>query len=160
MSSAMNNNTSNSGLQQALELAQARRDAAAQALASSRQAWLAGQVQLDQLKSYSQESGGRWSTRSGSCTPDLMRHHYQFMERLNHAISLQSRIIAEQGESIAREAAALREAEGRLESLRQLCLARRREWQRAQDLREQKLSDERATLRRARVTDTVNAELR
>ncbi|MEO8248556.1 MAG: flagellar export protein FliJ [Burkholderiales bacterium] len=139
-----------SGLQVALELAQDRRDASAQVLAQARQGWLAAQVQLEQLESYAQESGARWSTRSGSCTPDLMRHHYQFMERLTHAIGLQTGMVAEQQRKVVREASVLREAEGRLESLRQLCFARERELKQALDRREQKQTDEYAALRHRR----------
>lgn len=138
------------GLDVAVDLALSRRDAAAQVLANARQAWVAAQVQQDQLESYAQECVTRWSQRATGCTPDLMRHHYQFMERLHHAIALQSGIIADQERNVQREAVKLREAEGRLESLRQLLSVRQREMQVALGRREQKQSDEMAALQHRR----------
>ena len=138
------------GLDVAVDLALSRRDAAAQVLANARQAWVAAQVQQDQLESYAQECVTRWSQRANGCTPDLMRHHYQFMERLHHAIALQSGIIADQERNVQREAVKLREAEGRLESLRQLLSVRQREMQVALGRREQKQSDEMAALQHRR----------
>ena len=138
------------GLQVAMELAQTRRDAAVQALEKARQNWLSARMQLGQLESYARESGARWSTRSGSCTPELMRHHYQFMERLTHAIALQTGIVAEHQRKVAREAGVLRETETRLESLWQLCFARQREQQQLQGRREQKQTDEYAAHRHRR----------
>jgi len=132
------------GLQIAADLALARRDAASQVLAQARQAWLGAQAQLDQLESYAQECTARWATQSLNCTPEIMRHHYQFMARLDHAIGLQIGIAGEHGARMEREAVALRVAEARLESLRQLVLAREREQRVLLGRREQKTCDEQA----------------
>lgn len=130
------------GLQVAADLAKARRDALAQLLAQARQQWIAAQMQLDQLESYAQECTTRWATQSLKCTPELMRHHYQFMERLTHAITLQRGAVADQFNAMARIAAALRDAEARLQSLRELVAIRQREQQQAQSRRDQKYVDE------------------
>ncbi len=132
------------GLQIAADLALAGRDAATQALAQARQVWRAAKVQLDQLESYAQECTTRWATQSLQCTPEIMRHHYQFMARLDHAIGLQIGIAGEYGARVEREAVALRAAEARLESLRQLVLAREREQRVLLGRREQKSCDEQA----------------
>jgi flagellar protein FliJ len=145
------------GLQVALDLALGKRDAAAQVLAQVRQAWLAAQVQLDQLESYAQETTTRWGIAAARCTPELMRHHYQFMERLTHAIGLQTGIVTEHGRAVGRHAEALREAERKLEGLRQLHAARRREWQQLQDRRDQKLSDEHAAMQYCRTAASQSA---
>ncbi|KPU93912.1 hypothetical protein APR50_38260 [Variovorax paradoxus] len=139
-----------SGLEIAADMARDRRDAAVQVLAQARQKWLAGQVQLDQLESYAQECTARWATRSLNCTPELMRHHYQFMERLDHAIALQTGIVRELGQGVERAAVPVREAEARLESLRQLVQARERELQLQADRRAQKQTDEQAALQHRR----------
>lgn len=138
------------GLQVALALAAARRDEAARLLAQTREQWNAARLQLDQLESYAAECTDRWSARSTGCTPELLRHHYQFMERLVHAIGLQNGIARERERDASRDAALLRNAEGRLESLRQLCLMREREHARLQGRREQKQSDEQAALAQRR----------
>ncbi|RZM03918.1 MAG: flagellar export protein FliJ [Variovorax sp.] len=134
------------GLKVALDLATTRRDAAARALAQVRQQWLAAQIQLDQLESYAQESLARWTVQSALCTPELMRHHYQFMDRLGHAITLQTHMLREHGQSVEHHAVTLREAEARVESLRQLIDARQQDAQRLAARRDQKVSDEQASM--------------
>ena len=74
-------------LAMAAQMAKARRDAVAQQLAVARQAWVAAQLQLDQLEGYAQETTARWGASEARHAPEIMRHHYQFMERLDHAIS-------------------------------------------------------------------------
>ncbi|VWX60300.1 Flagellar export protein FliJ [Burkholderiales bacterium 8X] len=138
------------GLQIAADLALSQRDAAAQVLASARQTWLQAQVQLDQLESYAQECTNRWTVQSGSCTPELMRHHYAFMARLEHAIGLQLHIVGEHGQRVEREALKLRDAEVRLEGLRQLVASREREREQLLARREQKMTDEQAALQHRR----------
>jgi len=139
------------GLQVAVDLALGQRDAAAQLLAQARQAWMAAQLQLDQLESYAQETTARWSAQLARSTPELMRHHYQFMQRLSHAIGLQTGIVAEHARAVSGGATALREAECRLESLRQVHAARERELQLALARREQKQTDEQAALQYRRL---------
>ena len=138
--------TAMNGLQVAVDLAQGKRDAAAQLLAQARQTWIAAQVQLDQLENYAQETTARWGTQLASCTPELLRHHYQFMDRLSHAIGLQTGIVGEHARTVGLCAAALREAERKLESLRQLHAERERERRMTLARREQKQSDEQAAL--------------
>jgi len=129
-------------LRMAVDLSLERRDAIALQLAQTRQHWTNAQLQLDQLESYADETTRRWTGQLTSCTPELMRHHYQFMERLTHAITLQRSVVADQYNAMARVAAVLREAEARLQSLRELVAIRQREQQHQQDRREQKSTDE------------------
>jgi flagellar FliJ protein len=134
------------GLELALSQALDRRDAVAQVVAHARQAWINARAQLDQLDSYASECTDRWAEKQSGCIPEIMRHHYQFMARLTHAIGLQTGIVADHAHGVERQTAALREAEARLESLRQLTAARTRGLQQALDRREQKQSDEFAAL--------------
>ncbi|MEJ8825679.1 flagellar export protein FliJ [Variovorax humicola] len=140
-----------SALQTAVQLATRDRDAAAQRLALARQGWIAAQVQLDQLESYAQETQSRWRTQSTRTSPEIMAHHYQFMERLTHATQLQSGVVAQQAATVKLMADRLRAAETRRESLRQLHATRESEQRRALDRREQKASDERAALQYRRL---------
>ncbi len=141
--------TSN-GLQIALELARTRRDDAAQALAETRARSAAARLQLEQLDHYRTECGDRWSERSARCTPDLLQHHYQFMDRLTHAIGLQTGVVAQHERNVLQVAGQLRDAEGRVQSLQQLWQTRSRERAQAEGRREQKQNDEQAALVHAR----------
>ena len=102
---------------------------------------------MEQLENYAAEMQQRWgATEGASLKPEVMVHHRQFMERLEHAINLQTRVIADQ--SIRLEAAqkALMAAELRLTSLNKVVETRRRDMELAQMRREQKQTDERAAL--------------
>ena len=145
--------TGMNGLEAALDLTATKRDIASQRVVQARQLWLNAQVQLDQLESYAQERTMRWAVQSAHCTPQLMHHHYHFMERLDHAIGLQKGIGAEHGRNMEREANVLREVETRLESLRQLVSMRRSEQRLAQMRGEQKLTDEQAALQYRRIAE-------
>ena len=138
------------GLQIALELARTRRDDAAQALAETRTRSAAARLQLEQLDHYRTECSDRWSERCTSCTPDLLQHHYQFMDRLTHAIGLQTHVVGQHESAVLRAAALLREAEGRVQSLQQLWQTRETERARVERRREQKENDEQAALVHAR----------
>jgi flagellar FliJ protein len=142
------------GMALAIELATGKRDALAQRLGQVRQQWVGAQLQLDQLESYAQETTARWGAQPGRCAPEIMRHHYQFMERLVHAIRLQTGVVAEHAGNVSREAQGVREAEARLEALRQLHAQRERELLLARLRREQKQSDELAATQRRRPRDS------
>lgn len=147
-----------SDLQLAVDFSLDQRDAAAQRLAQARQVWIAAQMQLDQLETYANETTTRWTQQLTSCTPELMRHHYQFMDRLMHAINLQRGIVGEHEATLSRLAQTLRHAEARLESLRQLKAERVREHQMVLDRRDQKQSDEMASQQYRRLSLARAAE--
>ena len=131
----------------AIEMAVRKRDDARQALRERQHAFDAAKSQMDQLESYAAEMQQRWgATEGASLKPEVMVHHRQFMARLEHAINLQTRVIADQ--SIRLEAAqkALMAAELRLTSLNKVVETRRRDMELAQMRREQKQTDERAAL--------------
>ena len=131
----------------AIEMAVRKRDDARQALRERQHAFDATKSQMEQLENYAAEMQQRWgATEGASLKPEVMVHHRQFMERLEHAINLQTRVIADQ--SIRLEAAqkALMAAELRLTSLNKVVETRRRDLELAQMRREQKQTDERAAL--------------
>lgn len=131
----------------AIEMAVRKRDDARQALRERQHAFDAAKSQMEQLENYAAEMQQRWgATEGASLKPEVMVHHRQFMERLEHAINLQTRVIADQ--SIRLEAAqkALMAAELRLTSLNKVVETRRRDIELAQMRREQKQTDERAAL--------------
>lgn len=140
-----------SALQTAVSLATSDRDAAVRRLALARQVWIAAQEQLDQLETYAQETQTRWQVQSARVTPEIMVHHYQFMERLTHAIALQESAVAQQVNQVALMADRMRVAETRRESLVQLHAKREAEQRRTTDRREQQVSDEQAALQYRRL---------
>ncbi|HEY4665327.1 MAG TPA: flagellar export protein FliJ [Comamonas sp.] len=131
----------------AIEMAVRKRDEARQALRERQRAYDAAKSQMDQLESYALEMQQRWGASEGAAMkPEVMFHHRQFMDRLQHAIDVQTKVIADQ--SIRLEAAqkALMAAELRLSSLNKVVETRRRDMALAQMRREQKQTDERAAL--------------
>ena len=131
----------------AIEMAVRKRDDARQALRERQHAFDAAKSQMERLENYAAEMQQRWgATEGASLKPEVMVHHRQFMERLEHALNLQTRVVADQ--SIRLEAAqkALMAAELRLTSLNKVVETRRRDMELAQMRREQKQTDERAAL--------------
>jgi len=131
----------------AVELAERQRDEARQALQDARSARQAAQQQLDQIESYAQETQNRWGLRADTAVkPEVMYHHYQFMDRLAHASGLQSSVVGDQAGRVDAAAQVLLQAELRVTSLKKVVEKRRREMEHLQSRRDQKQTDERAAL--------------
>ena len=131
----------------AIEMALRKRDEARNVLQERQRAHDAAQSQMEQLQSYAAEMQQRWGASEGAeMKQEVMFHHSQFMARLQHAIDLQTKVMADQ--SIRLEAAqkGLMAAELRLSSLNKVVETRRRDMALAQMRREQKQTDERAAL--------------
>ena len=139
------------GLELAIDMSQRKRDACAQALAAAQRQVQTGQQQLQQLQSYAQDTDTRWTqSRSVLLSAELVRHHYQFMERLQHAIGMQDGVIANllRQENSCR--AALVQAETRVAGLKQVLAKRKQVLVAAEQRREQGRMDEMAALVYAR----------
>ncbi|GAB3364409.1 MULTISPECIES: flagellar export protein FliJ [Giesbergeria] len=135
------------GLMVAVEAAGRQRDDARRLLQNARNAQMAAQGQMDQLQAYANETEGRWGMRANvSMAPEVMYHHYQFMDRLGHAIGLQTTVVQDHERRVAQAQQVLLQAELRLSSLQKLTDKRRQEIEQAQARREQKQTDERAAL--------------
>jgi flagellar FliJ protein len=80
----------------AIDAASRKRDEARQAVQERQRAQQAAQAQMDQLQNYVQEMQARWGVQENqSVQPEVMFHQYQFMDRLQHAIGLQTRVLAD-----------------------------------------------------------------
>lgn len=132
----------------AIELAERRRDEAAQLLGQAQQRRVAAEQQLAQLTGYAEETEARWEQRV-SALPELMQHHHRFMARLDEAIALQRRAVAEQLRREEQARQALLQAELRVATLRQLVKRKQDELALAQNRREQRQTDEMAAIRHA-----------
>lgn len=139
--------TSLNALMVAIEAAVRKRDAARQTVQERQGALQAAQAQLDQLQGYDREMQGRWGAHETQLVqPEVMFHQYQFMDRLQHAIGLQTKVV--QDLSIRLEAAqqALLAAELRVSSLNKVVEVRKRDMALSQMRREQKETDDRAAI--------------
>lgn len=129
----------------AVDLAARKRDAAIQDLAQSEQAMAAAQGQMDQLEGYAKETETRWTVHGQiSTTPELMRHHYQFMDRLSHAMVLQQHVLRDRATRVEASRAGVLQAELRLASLKKVSERKREALSREQGRREQRETDETA----------------
>lgn len=129
----------------AVEMAERKRDQARQALQDVKQARQAAQEQLNQLENYAQETQNRWGMRANATVqPQVMFHHYQFMDRLSHAIGLQTGVVGDHSLRVENATRVLLETELRLAALKKVVEKRRRDLEALQMRREQKQTDERA----------------
>ena len=131
----------------AIELATRKRDEARQLLRQRQQSLAAAQEQMQQLQSYQAEMQQRWGAHEGAqLKPEAMYHHHPFMQPLQHAIELQTKVLRDQELRLQAAQQALMNTELRLTSLQKVVQMRRKDMALAQQRREQKQTDERAAL--------------
>lgn len=127
----------------AIDLAAAQRDQALKQLQATHKAQAFAQGQMDQLQQYANETDQRWmQSAQRSTTPELLHHQYQFMGRLNQAITLQSDALANSARRVELAQQALVQAELRLAALKQVLQQRELAHQALMQRREQKQMDE------------------
>ncbi|GAA6121322.1 flagellar export protein FliJ [Acidovorax sp. FG27] len=143
----------------AVEMAERQRDAARQAVQDVERARHAARQQLDQLEGYAAETQGRWGfSADAAIKPEVMYHHYQFMDRLSHAIGMQGGVIEGHAGRAQAAAQALLQAELRLASLKKVLEKRQRDIDLVQARREQKETDERAAIQSARAENRPSGQ--
>lgn len=131
----------------AIDAAVRKRDAARTGLQERQRAQQAAQAQMEQLQTYVQEMEARWGAQDGlAVQPEVMHHQYQFMDRLQHAISLQTSVLVDVRIRLEAAQQALLAAELRVSSLHKVVEVRKRDMALVQMRREQKETDERAAL--------------
>ena len=131
----------------AVEVASRKRDDARKVLQDTLAAEQAARAQLDQLEDYARETESRWGVKADTAMqPEVMYHHYQFMNRLGHAASIQNGVVGDQSARVQAAQRALLDAELRLASLRKVVEKRRNDFALQQQRRDQKQTDERAAL--------------
>ena len=131
----------------AVEVASRKRDEARRLLQDAQGAQQAAQDQLNQLQGYARETEGRWGMRADAAVqPEVMFHHYQFMDRLGHAVGLQTGVVSDHASRVQDATRTLLDAELRLARLRQVVEKRQHDHERQQMRREQKQTDERASI--------------
>ena len=139
----------------AIDLAARQRDALARKHEQAHRHLDHAQHQLAQLKGYAAETDNRWGNgQSGNLSAEMLRHHYQFRDRLQHAADLQVNAVAQS--QAQRDAAhqALMHAEYRLAGLRQVLTRRRAAENLVEQRREQRTMDEFAAQRHRQQVQT------
>lgn len=144
----------------AVNVAGGKRDAASQAVGHAQQRYIAARDQLNQLETYAKETEDRWMKQAQTCAlPELMHHHYQFMERLEQAKQMQQGMLAEEARRVDAAKKQLADAEIRLATLKQVCRKKQLDADRAQSRREQKQTDEFAAQRFGKSMDQQFGEV-
>ena len=136
-----------SALAVAVEAASRKRDDARRVLQDTLAAQQAARSQLDQLEDYARETQARWGMKADTAVkPEVMFHHYHFMDRLGYAAGVQTGVVGDHASRVEAARSALLEAELRLASLKKVVEKRRLDLERAEMRRDQKQTDERAAL--------------
>ena len=143
--------TNLSGIQLAIELATKQRDICQKRLAMLERHSVAAQAQMEQLQSYAADKDAGWiEAAPGLFSGELIRHHYQFMGRLQQAVEMQTEVLGQANGQVSEARTALVNAEIRLEGLNRILKLRVC----AEDLllkrREQKQTDDFASQQYAR----------
>lgn len=127
----------------AIDVATQKRDQAGKYLGQLQRALLFAQDQKNQLESYAVDAEAKWTAVAQvSATAELMRHHYQFMERLYHAIDLQKGVLKDQEQQVENARKQLLHAEFRLAGLKRVLERKKAEQAVVQTRREQRQTDE------------------
>jgi flagellar FliJ protein len=131
----------------AIDLATRQRDDAAKVVASVRRTLAFAKDQMAQLEGYAADTDARWvGARDAVLSAELIRHHYQFVERLQQAIRMQTGAIADTQSQVELANRGLLHAEFRLAGLNQVLEARRSAMARTQKRRDQRVTDEFAAM--------------
>ena len=135
----------------ARQLAESRRDEAANQVAQVLREQAFAQSQMAQLQGYADETDARWqaSAQQGAA-PEMLRHHYQFMGRLSQAIELQQHTLARMQERVDAVRQALVQAEVYLSGLDVLIKKRQAQVAAQMQRRDQKQMDEFAAMQTQR----------
>jgi flagellar FliJ protein len=134
-------------LELAIEQATQARDAQARRSAQAQRGLEHGSGQLSQLQNYSADTDARWiGGHAVNLSVELIKHHYQFMDRLQNAITLQQDVITKLERQALSAHQLLLQAEYRLAGFKQLLKTRRAALDVVQQRREQRATDEFAAM--------------
>jgi flagellar FliJ protein len=143
----------------AIQVATLRRDQAAAVLLQIQQSQSFAQEQMSQLQTYADETEARWAKAAQiSVTAEMMRRHYQFMDRLHQAVILQEGVLGQWGSKVERARKHWLETEFRVTSLKQVLKNKEAELAVVQGRREQKEMDEFAAMQTRRTAQQTMEE--
>jgi flagellar protein FliJ len=132
----------------AIELATRQRDMLAKNHAQVLRNMDFAKSQMVQLESYALDTDAKWiGSATANLSGEMVRHHYQFVARLQQAIGMQSGVMKDIQTQIDAAHKALLQAEFRLSGLNQVLKKRQSAQQLKLKRREQHATDEFAALR-------------
>ncbi|NVO04611.1 MAG: flagellar FliJ family protein [Rhodoferax sp.] len=138
-------------LELAIMQATQQRDAQARKHAQAQRTLQFAHGQMEQLHNYANDTDARWiGGHAVNLSVELVKHHYQFMERLQNAVNLQHGVISNLERQLAAVHQALLQAEARLAGFEQVLKSRRAALGLVEQRREQRVTDEFAAMRHAR----------
>ena len=109
------------GIQLAIELAIKQRDTFQRRVAVLERNVVAAKAQFGQLQSYAVDKDSGWMhAQSDGFSAEIVRHHYQFVSRLQQAIGMQAEVVTHALAQVEVAKKSLAAAEIRLEGLRQV----------------------------------------
>ena len=142
----------------AIEMATRKRDQANQVLMHAHNSFLFAQDQMSQLETYASETESRWAAAAQiSTSTEMLRHHYQFMGRLHHAIGLQKEALENENRKVAGAKRLVLDAEFSLVTLKQVLAKKQAGIAVVQARREQKQMDEFAAMRSNQVANVYSS---
>ncbi len=107
--------------------------------------------QMEQLQSYAVEKDSHWASPTfGAVSGEILKHHYQFMGRLQEAMTMQFGVVATASKQVSGARVTLAEAETRLEGLKRIWKNRVNECELKAKRQDQKQTDEFASQQYAR----------
>ena len=110
--------SASTALDMAIDLVTRQRDQRLRQLMLAEQSRQSGEQQLLQLQTYAHETDQRWFLRTQAPTGQpLLHHHHRFVDRLQVALDLQSKVIRAQESQVKAAREALQSAEQRLQGL-------------------------------------------
>jgi flagellar FliJ protein len=134
-------------IQLAIDLATSQRDDLAKILADMQKNGEFALQQMGQLEVYAADTDAKWTHSTATHrTSELVSHHYQFMGRLQQAISMQATVISNANREQDEARQRLLQAEFRLSGLKQVLRARQLDILQKQKRREQGQTDEFAAM--------------
>lgn len=146
-------------LELAIEQATQQRDAQARRHAQAQKTLQFANGQLTQLQSYAKDTDARWmGGQAVNLSVELIRHHYQFMDRLQHAVAQQQGVIANLEHQLGKAHQVLLQAEYRLAGFKQVLKSRRSARDVVLARREQRATDEFAAMSHLRGRTTRSTE--
>ncbi len=138
-------------VQLAIEHASLQRDELVKIVARIERGLTHAKGQMAQLEGYALDTDARWTASAArGLSAELVRHQYQFMDRLQHAIGMQAGVLANTQSQLAQAKSNLLRAEIRLSGLNQVLKVRQAVVVRKQQRREQRHTDEYAALQYTR----------
>jgi flagellar FliJ protein len=138
-------------LELAIEQATQQRDGQARKHAQAQRTLQFAHGQLAQLQNYSNDTDSRWvGGQAVDLSVELIKHHYQFMDRLQNAVTMQQGVIETMERQVAAAHQVLLQAEYRLAGFKNVLKSRRAAQGVVEQRREQRVTDEFAAMRHAR----------